>query len=47
MGSLQQNEKDALLDFEIKDSEKSRYSTALIILFSSFIFFLLLDFVFD
>jgi hypothetical protein len=41
------NEKHALLDFETKDSEKSRYSTALIILFISFIFFLLLDFVFD
>lgn len=41
------NEKDALLDFETKDSEKSKYSNALITFFISFIFFLLLDFVFD
>ena len=41
------NEKDTLLDFETKDSEKSRYSTGLTILFISYIIFLLLDFVFD
>ena len=41
------NEKDALVDFETKDLEKSKYSNVLIISFISFIIFLLLDFVFD
>ena len=41
------NVKDLLVDFETKDSEKSKYSKALIISFISFIIFLLLDFVFE
>ncbi|MGN6193739.1 MAG: hypothetical protein ACTHOB_02300, partial [Ginsengibacter sp.] len=40
-------EKDTLLDFEIRDSEKSRYFIALIILFISTILVLLSDLVFD
>lgn len=40
------NDKDTLLDFETKDSEKSRYYTVLPILFISYIIFLLLDFAF-
>jgi hypothetical protein len=40
-------EKDTLLDFETRDSEKSRYFIVLIILFISTILLLLSDLVFD
>jgi hypothetical protein len=41
------NEKNALLDFETRDSKKSRYFIVLIILFISTILVLLSDLVFD